>query len=147
MEKRKKGDKLPQKIRDGFIAQVYEMLLVGCYRRDIIQFADKNQWGISVSTLDDYIVRVKKELAADIKKQELDTLHKFVKSAWHLYSRSYSKGDYALCNSIRQDMQKLQDRYPIEKKQIDVDMTTKDDDAQIAKIVNSRLKELNAKSK
>ena len=115
------NSKLPTTIREGYKAQVYEMLLIGCYRRDIVQFAFKNDWGISAKAVDEYIRKAKKELAFDIKKQERDSLEKFIKSAWHLYSRAYAKSDYALCHAIRQDMQKLQDKYPTEKKEFDIE--------------------------
>ena len=120
----KRGEKLPPKIRGEYISQVYELLLVGCHRRDIMRFAVKNDWVASPRCIEDLIAIGKRELERDIKNQQLDSLEKFVRSAWNLHSRAYARKEFALCNEIRKDLQKLQDKYPTEKHDVNLQSDT-----------------------
>ncbi len=64
------AEKNPAAVVEQRVSEVHRLLLAGVRRRDVLQFASKQKWGVSDRTVDDYISKANDAIreAADVDR-------------------------------------------------------------------------------
>jgi len=89
------------------VTAVYRLLINGTSRRDILDYAESQQWGVTSSMVDKYISAARSEIAAVTQEERDAALGLAYRRLDKLYLRSYTDGDYKTCLAIQKEMNEL----------------------------------------
>ena len=89
------------------VNKVFNMLLSGAMRQDIMRFAEKSGWGISESGVEKYITRARqdmKEFSAELKENEMNLARQRYED---LYKKMYFDKDYKGSLTAQKEIDRL----------------------------------------
>lgn len=86
---------------------VYKMLLLGARRRDILNYAELNHWGVSARAIDSYIAKAKKEIAEVTAEERKAALGTALKRLEQLYYTANVNKDLKTALSIQKEINRL----------------------------------------
>jgi hypothetical protein len=97
------------------VGKVYDLLLAGASRREILQFVAKMDppWGVETRQIDNYIAQAKewiKESAAVHRDEELGKARTRLEA---LYKQAFSIGAYKVTLAILRELNALSGLYPV----------------------------------
>lgn len=98
------------------ISDVYRLLLAGARRREIIAYANYENWGTAPRTIDRYIARAKTEIADVTEEERRSALGMALKRLDMLYNKSLNINDYKTCLAILKETNNLHglNRYQVD---------------------------------
>lgn len=99
------------------INRVYQLLIQGWHRSDIVQFGSK-EWGVSDRSVDEYIRRANTIINANAKVKQKRELNKMLNRHDDMRSRAYKVDDLRLILDIDREDAKILGLYQPEKKNI-----------------------------
>ncbi len=107
-------------IVDTRVNQIYNLILSGANRGDIIQFATDKEWGVTDRAVDLYIQRAREEMAAHAKDyREANQLHDIAINRLNsLYAKSLKIQDYKTALAVQKEMHALFGLYPPTRQEI-----------------------------
>lgn len=97
------------------VFQVYQLLIKGYDRPEIIQYASE-QWGeISDRSVDKYMYDARAMIDQLTSTNATDYLKMEIKRSHHLLSKTLAKGEHGIALEVMRDFRKLMGLYPDEK--------------------------------
>lgn len=101
------------------VSTVYDMLLVGSTRSQIIQYvANKTNWDVSNRTIDNYIQRANAKFEEDAKTHRERELGRALARLNMLYQKTLQIQDYQRCLAIQKELNALLGLYEAQKFEI-----------------------------
>lgn len=89
------------------VTAVYRLLINGTSRRDIIDYAEGQQWGVTSSMVDKYITAARSEIATVTQEERDAALGLAYRRLDKLYLKSYTDGDYKTCLAIQKEINEV----------------------------------------
>lgn len=106
MTTRKTGKSTPEVIEQR-IQSVFELLIAGARRRDIMRHASENGWNVSERQVQNYIQRATEQLRAHAEVKRDVELGRAIRRLHKLWQDTHAAGDYRTSLQVQRELTHL----------------------------------------